>query len=242
MGFADLEMGNLSAFAASVERLAKVFTQNVLKCNQRLVPTVKWSKPYGFPDTMKFTLKSVITLASATTLLVAFTSCSDDASVDEEVVASPSATTQSSDAPSPILAPIESSLVNAEAESISVSEVAEAPYVAFYYSAHWCPPCRLFTPKLVEFYKANGGGERFEIVFVSSDRSEADMYGYMKEEQMPWLAVNFSAIDSSNIKQHAGAYIPWLVVFDRDGNQVANTDYDNGVDPAKVLEQLGDMI
>ena len=31
-------------------------------------------------------------------------------------------------------------------------------FVAFYYSAIWCPPCRAFTPKLVEFYNSLQGG------------------------------------------------------------------------------------
>ena len=45
--------------------------------------------------------------------------------------------------------------------------------IALYFSAHWCPPCRGFTPMLGEFYddvKANGG--EMEIVFISSDKDQ----------------------------------------------------------------------
>jgi len=42
-----------------------------------------------------------------------------------------------------------------------------------------CPPCRGFTPKLVETYKKlKESGKDFEIVFASSDFGE-----------MPWLAL-----------------------------------------------------
>ena len=43
--------------------------------------------------------------------------------------------------------------------------------VGLYFSAHWCPPCRMYTPKLAEQYaKLVAAGKPFEIVFVSSDR------------------------------------------------------------------------
>ena len=47
---------------------------------------------------------------------------------------------------------------------------ADLKYVGIYFSAHWCPPCRNFTPVLAEFYNAvNQNGKIFEVIFVSSD-------------------------------------------------------------------------
>ena len=65
--------------------------------------------------------------------------------------------------------------------------------IGLYFSAHWCPPCRGFTPKLVEFYesfKSSKKGENFEIVFISSDRDDESFQEYFKE--MPWLALPFA--------------------------------------------------
>merc|ERR1712217_163727 len=60
--------------------------------------------------------------------------------------------------------------------------------IGLYFSAHWCPPCRGFTPKLAEFYK-DGLKDKMEIVFVSSDRDQASFNKYFNE--MPWLAMPF---------------------------------------------------
>jgi len=68
--------------------------------------------------------------------------------------------------------------------------------VGLYFSAHWCPPCRGFTPKLIEFYnnfKQTEKGENLEIVFISSDRDESSFVEYFDE--MPWLALPFSDRD-----------------------------------------------
>ena len=66
--------------------------------------------------------------------------------------------------------------------------------LGLYFSAHWCPPCRGFTPKLVEAYhKIKGAGNAFEIVFVSSDKSEKEFTDYFST--MPWLAMPYALRD-----------------------------------------------
>lgn len=66
----------------------------------------------------------------------------------------------------------------------------EGKTVGIYFSAHWCPPCRGFTPKLAEFYKKHHAEKNLEIVFVSSDKNAAEFHEYHKE--MPWLALPFA--------------------------------------------------
>ena len=46
--------------------------------------------------------------------------------------------------------------------------VSSGKVTGIYFSAHWCPPCRQFTPQLVDFYnKKKGTPEEFEVVFSS---------------------------------------------------------------------------
>lgn len=54
-----------------------------------------------------------------------------------------------------------------------------------------CPPCRAFTPKLIECYKKIvSKGKPFEIIFVSSDRGQEGFDEYFKD--MPWFAIPYS--------------------------------------------------
>lgn len=65
--------------------------------------------------------------------------------------------------------------------------------IGIYFSAHWCPPCRGFTPILAKFYqdwKQTPKASLLEIVFVSSDRDSAQFDEYFGE--MPWHAVPYS--------------------------------------------------
>ncbi|CAF1035957.1 unnamed protein product [Didymodactylos carnosus] len=55
-----------------------------------------------------------------------------------------------------------------------------------YFSSHWCPPRRVFTPLLSESYTEYHRGKRFKIIFISSDSDEKSFNDYYKN--MPWLA------------------------------------------------------
>jgi nucleoredoxin len=87
-------------------------------------------------------------------------------------------------------------LVNAEDQTIAVPQLPSDGALGIYFSAHWCPPCRMFTPELATFYKKfkqSEAGSRLEIVFVSSDKDEESFKEYLKE--MPWPAVPFADRD-----------------------------------------------
>merc|ERR1719428_1864073 len=92
--------------------------------------------------------------------------------------------------------------------------------VGLYFSAHWCPPCRGFTPKLAEAYKSDLGAKGLEVVFVSSDRGEDDFKSYFKE--MPWLALPYSdrATKDALSKKFKVNGIPSLIIFDMDGKVI----------------------
>jgi len=92
--------------------------------------------------------------------------------------------------------------------------------VALYFSAHWCPPCRGFTPKLAEWYSANLKAKGLEIIFVSSDRDDEAFQEYFKE--MPWLALPYSdrAKKDALSKKFKVSGIPMLVILDADGKVI----------------------
>ena len=106
--------------------------------------------------------------------------------------------------------------------------------VAVYCSAHWCPPCRTFTPQLVKF--ANENKAKLAVVFVSFDQSEEKMFGYMKEAKMPWSAVPFKSAGGQAIAKEEGVSgIPTLLVYGKDGQLLTK----NGRDLEGLKKLLG---
>ena len=99
--------------------------------------------------------------------------------------------------------------------------------VGIYFSAGWCPPCRMTTPKLAEAYKSlQADKEPFEIVMVSGDRSKKAMFDYMKDFAMPWPALPYgSELREKLFEKFNVRGIPKLVILDPEGDLVT----ENGV-------------
>ena len=101
----------------------------------------------------------------------------------------------------------------------------DAPLIGIYFSAHWCGPCRAFTPQLVTFIEMLAEeGIRFPVVFGSSDRDEKAFQEYfasMKGDS--WYAFPHGDARIEELKKkYAVSGIPWLVVLDKEGNLVVN--------------------
>jgi len=130
-------------------------------------------------------------------------------------------------------------------DSLGADLVAKAngKPIGLYFSAHWCPPCRNFTPKLADWYKS-GLKDNMEIVFVSSDRDEAAFDEYFNE--MPWLALPYAKRDEkATLSDLCGVEgIPTLAVINPDGT-IVTTDGTSKIaadpkaehDPAAVAKE-----
>jgi len=106
-------------------------------------------------------------------------------------------------------------LLNKDGEIDTATALDGKTAVGFYFSAHWCPPCKGFTPVLAEKYKAlKEAGKDFEIVFVSSDQDEDQFKSYHAE--MPWLAMPYSQtkLKEDLKKKYDCKGIPYLVIVD----------------------------
>merc|ERR1711998_225324 len=69
--------------------------------------------------------------------------------------------------------------------------LASKTHVMIYFSAHWCPPCRGYTPQLSEAYAKSSNKDSVAVIFVSSDRDQAafdEYYGSMTFDALPFSA------------------------------------------------------
>jgi len=116
--------------------------------------------------------------------------------------------------------------------------------IGVYFSARWCAPCRIVTPQLVAARDANK--DRFEIVFVSNDRSEAERRKYMQTSHMRWPTLPLEGEKSRELRRIFNTQgIPALGLIDAQGQILQSQLGDNNKrvwefikDPQEALRRL----
>ena len=95
-------------------------------------------------------------------------------------------------------------------------------FILLYASAHWCGPCRQYTPKLVTWYRqqvacaaaaSDKNESMVEIVFLSADHDEASFQSYYSS--MPWTAIDYDDATREQLMSYIRVTgIPRLAVLD----------------------------
>ena len=118
----------------------------------------------------------------------------------------------------------------------------EPDFYVIYFGAGWCPPCREFSHRFVPTYArlqqlAHG---RFEVIFLSSDRSVEEMETYVKNVGMPWPVL--APEDRGHVhevERFEAESIPCIAVLTRDGTLLYHSHHGSEyMGPDKPIEQL----
>lgn len=108
-------------------------------------------------------------------------------------------------------------------EETTIDDFIDSKFIAFYFSAYWCPPCRNFLGMLKDFYnEVNIDARQCEIIYVSDDKNEKEFQTHYA--MMPWYAFPFG---DPRIKQVKKKYtvvgVPFLIVVEATTGMLVTT-------------------
>ena len=116
-------------------------------------------------------------------------------------------------------------------EYIQTSTLSHHPIIALYFTASYCPPCKIFTPQLVEFEKKY----KIPVIIISRDKTQ-QAYDEYRAQQPNHYAVDYKLIsrrsecaEKFNIKT-----IPSLIILDNNCDIITS----NGRNEIEVNPQL----
>lgn len=97
----------------------------------------------------------------------------------------------------------------------------EPKFYLVYFGAEWCPPCRAFSPRLVQAYQRlkQIAPDALECIFISGDRDGGEQLRYVRKNVMPFPVLKFSQIGRVDLlEKWKGRGIPSLIAFTREGD------------------------
>jgi peroxiredoxin len=104
-------------------------------------------------------------------------------------------------------------LTDKEGNKINLNDF-KGKYVFLDFWASWCRPCRDESPNMVKAYK-QFGGENFEIVSVSLDKTDEPWLKAVEEDNMTWTLLHDPEGDVANT--YGVQSIPFTLLLDKDG-------------------------
>ncbi len=114
----------------------------------------------------------------------------------------------------------EITLPTPDGEMISLSSL-RGKYVLIDFWAAWCRPCRAENPNVVRVYN-DYGGDKFEILGVSLDKTKNAWTTAIAQDQLPWLHVSDLKFWQSKAAQtYQIRAIPATYLIDPEGNIIA---------------------
>lgn len=137
---------------------------------------------------------------------------------------------------------LQDKLVNPITGTPATLPLTDITYFLVYNGAGWCPFCRNFTPNLVKFYTEKKlTHAEMEVIYVPSDKSEADMKRFAQEMNFPWPAVRFE--DRKKLAVLAKVFrrgtIPAVAVLDRYGNIIIDN---STIDTDALLREFAERL
>ena len=143
------------------------------------------------------------------------------AAATEDPAATPAATPAPAKANPALRGLFGSDLLTHEGKKANLSDLNDK-IIAIYFSASWCPPCRAFSPLLVDLAdRLRAEGKPFALVLVGRDQTKQKALDYMKSHKMTGYLVPPEAdANKSLCTLYRVSGIPYLVIVDSDGNTI----------------------
>ena len=119
------------------------------------------------------------------------------------------------------LSRFQNNVVNHDGTKVALDDLKKHKFIGLYFSAHWCPPCRGFTPVLAQWYNDVRAKNQHdvEVIFISSDQDEPKWKEYFGS--MPWKSLAFGdALKGALGSEFGVTGIPCFGILKGDGTFV----------------------